>query len=232
MKTWTVLYRLALAAVPVVILAAAAAAQGNAGASCPANAQGIQQETDCTCTAADLQAPRTVWGTDIYTDDSHVCTAARHAGVVGANGGAVRVTPRAGLQAYGGSSRNGVTTQNYGPWQRAFTVAAPGGKAAEAPAADPNMCPANFQAFRGRNQSLACNCTAAQVAQGTVWGTDVYTDDSSICRAALHAGVVPAAGGPVRLQSAPARQSYPGSTRNGVTTQQFGPWAGAFSFAK
>lgn len=224
----TLIHRIALAAVPLAMLSAAAAAQGN---SCPANAQGIQQTTECTCTAAAVQAAGTVWGTDIYTDDSHVCTAARHAGVIGANGGAVQITPRPGLQAYGGSSRNGVSTQNYGPWQRAFTVAAPGGKAAEAPA-DPNVCPANFQGFRGRNETIACNCTAAQIAQGTVWGTDVYTDDSSICRAALHAGVVPAGGGPVRVQSAPARQSYAASTRNGVTTQQFGPWAGAFGFAK
>ncbi len=221
------------AVLAVLALAAPALAQTNApaGASCPANAQGLSAETDCTCAAADLATPRTVWGTDIYTDDSHICSAARHAGVIGANGGAVRVSPRAGLQSYRGSVRNGVTSSDYGPWQRAFTVAAPGGKSTAAQV-DPNQCPANFQGWRNRTDIVTCNCAADQMTQGTVWGTDVYTDDSSICRAALHAGAITAAGGAVRMQRVPGRQSYAGSTRNGVTTQNYGPWEGAFSFAK
>ena len=36
--------------------------------------------------------------------------------------------------------------------------------------------------------TLVCEVTGS--SQGTVWGTDLYTDDSSIPAAAVHAGVL------------------------------------------
>ena len=69
-------------------------------------------------------------------------------------------------------------------------------------------------------------------AAGPLWGTDVYTDDSSICQAAVHAGAIPRSGGPVRVQAAPRQESYAGSERNGVTSQDYGAWEGSFGFAK
>jgi hypothetical protein len=218
-------------AAAATIAAVDACAQTNAPATmqaCPANAQGIQQTIECACTALEMQSAQPVWGTDVYTDDSHICSAARHAGVIGANGGSVRVTPQGGLQSFPGSTRNGVTTQTFGPWQRAYTVAAGETKSA----LDPNQCPSNFQGFSGRSQVVTCTCSADQTTQGTAWGTDVYTDDSSICRAAVHAGAIPPTGGSVRVQPAPGRQSYAGSARNGVTTENYGSWPNAFSFAR
>ena len=37
---------------------------------------------------------------------------------------------------------------------------------------------------------------------GSVWGTDMYTDDSSVCAAAQHAGKVGPAGGEVTVFAA------------------------------
>jgi hypothetical protein len=65
---------------------------------------------------------------------------------------------------------------------------------------------------------------------GTVWGTDVYTDDSSICAAARHAGVVLAEGGTVRLRAAPGQSRYPASRRNGISTSSWDRWDGSFVF--
>ncbi len=67
-------------------------------------------------------------------------------------------------------------------------------------------------------------CPASGVA-ASAWGTDVYTHDSSICTAAVHAGrITLASGGNVTIEMAPGQSSYPGSTRNGITTSTWGSW--------
>lgn len=64
---------------------------------------------------------------------------------------------------------------------------------------------------------------------GPVWGTDIYTADSSLATAAVHARVV--AVGETQVVKvtvvAPLAQ-YQGSTRNGITSHSFGPYATAF----
>ncbi len=66
----------------------------------------------------------------------------------------------------------------------------------------------------------------------TVWGTDVYTDDSSVCTAAVHAGKISRAqGGTVTFETRAGQSSYQGTTRNGVTTLDWiTPWPGSFVF--
>ncbi|KAG8555482.1 hypothetical protein GDO81_017719 [Engystomops pustulosus] len=64
----------------------------------------------------------------------------------------------------------------------------------------------------------------------SVWGTDVYTDDSSICRAAIHAGLIPNEGGEVTVWKTPGHVSYSGSTRNGITTKHYGTWPRHLNF--
>jgi Ca2+-binding EF-hand superfamily protein len=67
------------------------------------------------------------------------------------------------------------------------------------------------------------------VSRGSVWGTDVYTADSSIAAAAVHAGVVEV--GQTRLVKVtllPGAERYEGSVRNGVTTQSYGGFARSF----
>jgi hypothetical protein len=224
------------AAIAVVLccIGSAASAQSNApaGASgravrvCPATAQAIREPTDCVCTAAAVETEAPLWGVDIYSDDSSICRAARHAGVVTPGGGTVRVTPLGPQQSFAGAERHGITSQRYGQFPRAFSVAASEARSS----VDLDQCPTNFQAYRTRGGALSCICAGEQTTAGTVWGTDVYTDDSAICRAAVHAGAIPATGGPVRLHTVRGRQSYAGSARNGVRTEGFGAWQGAFAF--
>ena len=60
---------------------------------------------------------------------------------------------------------------------------------------------------------------------GTVWGTDDYTDDSSVCAAAVHAGAITkATGGRVNIEMLTGLPSYSASTRHGVTTSPWGAW--------
>lgn len=61
--------------------------------------------------------PGTVWGSDVYTADSSVCTAAVHAGKITLDkGGVVTIEFTAGRQTYGATTRNGITTFNYGQY--------------------------------------------------------------------------------------------------------------------
>jgi hypothetical protein len=205
----------------------ARAAEQEQGLACPVDARDMRGPVDCICPPPSI-AGAMVWGTDIYSDDSNICAAAVHAGIIGLGGGAIRVVPRDGIPAFSGSTRNGVSTLDYGPWERAFTLERGVSKASY----DPNQCPADFAPLRGREGVVVCNCSAAQTLQGAVWGTDVYTDDSSVCLAAVHAGAIGRGGGRVRVLATRGRQAYAGSTRNGVTSQAYGRWPNAFSFAQ
>lgn len=69
-------------------------------------------------------------------------------------------------------------------------------------------------------------------AAGPLWGTDVYTGDSAISVAAVHAGVVKAGETTVVkiVVEQPLRQ-YQGSTRNGATSHDFGQYVTAYRLA-
>lgn len=76
--------------------------------------------------------------------------------------------------------------------------------------------------------------TYACPAGGTthpVWGTVVYTDDSSVCTAAVHAGrITVEEGGRVTILMQPGQESYDGTERNGVHSAGWGSWGGSFVF--
>jgi hypothetical protein len=73
-------------------------------------------------------------------------------------------------------------------------------------------CPANFE--------LA-----------TIWGDFTYTHDSSICTAAVHAGVISlASGGNVIAKLKSGLDAYPSVERNGVTSSSWPSWPYAFVF--
>jgi hypothetical protein len=86
----------------------------------------------------------------------------------------------------------------------------------------------NMLTLRGQNGKVfPFEVTGRQ--QGPVWGTDTYTDDSSVAAAAVHAGVLqPGQKGVVAVTILPGRETYTGSVRHGVTTASWTAWAGSF----
>ncbi|MBI5515137.1 MAG: hypothetical protein HY909_15275 [Deltaproteobacteria bacterium] len=82
---------------------------------------------------------------------------------------------------------------------------------------------------RGHNGNrVVYNCPAGG-SPHTVWGSGPYTDDSSVCSAAVHAGVISAAeGGEVTMELRPGRDRYQGTARNGVESRPYGAWPGSF----
>lgn len=85
--------------------------------------------------------------------------------------------------------------------------------------------------MRGRNGERFTFVCAANGVNGRLWGTSLYTDDSSICTAAVHAGLITVAtGGNVTIEIRPGASSYQASTRSGVSSRSFGSWDGSFVF--
>jgi hypothetical protein len=178
-----------------------------------------------------------IWGTDIYTDDSSICTAAVHAGLFTTQwGGTVVIEIRPGAAAYAASTRNGVTSRDYGSWAGSYVIVS--GKSNPVTNTVHNVPDTNWgtQAigWRGQNgQYYTLQCPPRGAIAGNLWGTDLYTDDSSICTAAVHAGLITvAAGGVVTIEIRPGAAAYAASTRNGVTSRSYGGWAGSFIFSK
>lgn len=64
-----------------------------------------------------------IWGSDIYTKDSSICTAAVHAGLFSfADGGIVTIEYRPGRLTYGSTERNGIKSKTFGEYPRSFVV--------------------------------------------------------------------------------------------------------------
>lgn len=170
-------------------------------------------------------APGTVYGTDVYTDDSSVCSAAVHAGVVSLErGGPVTVLLGGAQQSYRGSTRNGVTSQDFAAWPGSYSF----DRSAEPATVDWATTAGGVEGYIG---SVAVNCPAGGQVQ-RVWGTDLYTSDSSLCSAAAHAGVIsPASGGPVTVRISGGQDAYTGSRRNGVESAAYGRWKSSFQVA-
>jgi LCCL domain len=70
------------------------------------------------------------------------------------------------------------------------------------------------------------------VTEGQVWGTDIYTRDSCLGAAAVHAGLLkPGATAPLRVTVVAALDSYPGTMRNEVTTSDYGNFPHAWKLS-
>jgi len=64
-----------------------------------------------------------IWGSEVYTSDSHLGTVAVHAGILKAGQkGILTVRVLSGQKSYRGATRNGITSQSYGAWGVSFTV--------------------------------------------------------------------------------------------------------------
>jgi hypothetical protein len=171
-----------------------------------------------------------VWGTNVYTDDSSVCTAAVHQGLIDfSDGGAVTIQIEEGQDAYVGSEANGVTTSSYGSWGGSFSF--PDAEPLEVTATIDWSSSASAYADRGGSE-FTVECEPDGVA-GSVWGTGTYTDDSSVCTAAVHAGLITLAdGGEVTFRLIPGEESYAGSSANGIDSSDYGSWGASFELVE
>jgi hypothetical protein len=173
------------------------------------------------------------YGTGTYTDDSRVCSAAVHAGLITpVKGGTVKIKIVPGKPNYLGSTKNGITSSSYGAWAGAFVFYVP-------------PKPTGPVLDGGTGWKATANAWAAKVGSryryscppngklAPVKGTKTYTVDSSVCSAAVHAGEISVTqGGNVIILIQAGKSSYAGTFKNGVTSQASGPAKASFVFTK
>ena len=196
-------------------------------ATCPYDAvtyRGSKKTVYCFCPATATQKG-TVWGTGIYTDDSSICRAAVHAGEISEDGGYVQFTVSGGRRSYDGSTVQGIYSKSYGNWKGSFNFG-------NFTTTQSEYCPRDARSNRGSNRTLTCYCSPKASGQGRIWGDGIYTDDSMICSAARHDGIISASGGEVTLRMRSGLPSYTASSRNGVTSMAYGKWEGSYSFVR
>jgi hypothetical protein len=76
------------------------------------------------------------------------------------------------------------------------------------------------------------NCPPGCANTGGLWGTDAYTGDSKVCKAAVHAGIITDAGGNVVVTIDPGRPAYRGSVRNGIRSNDYGNYSKSFHLSR
>jgi len=245
---------ISMVVVAALALGACKKTQEEPAPACPVSFKELAQQSKdatgplrCACSGA---ATGSIWGTDIYTQDSSICGAAQHAGVIDAKGGDVEVAATDGCESYVGTVRNGVTTSAWGQYPGSFYFtknAKPActTKAAAAPPVAPKevpivpaktaigACPLALASLGdvAAGQELECTCTPeAASSPATVWGSGTYTLDSGLCAAAVHAGVIDGKGGTVKAKVVAGCSKYVGSDVNGIKTASYGSYSFSMYF--
>ncbi|UJR07096.1 hypothetical protein I4U23_011384 [Adineta vaga] len=90
--------------------------------------------------------------------------------------------------------------------------------------------PGNLGGYRGNNGQVY-KFSITGTCSGSVWGTSIYTDDSYLSTAAVHAGYAQCGVATiVSVQVLPGQSSYTGSTQYGITSYSYGSFSGSYSF--
>jgi hypothetical protein len=190
---------------------------------------------------------QSIYGSDIYTDDSSICTAAVHAGIIDIErGGVVAIEIRPGRSIYGSTTRHGIKSNSFGQYGRSFVILSsdtsrnrPIKESGSNPAPDsdnedskdttPIAWDTSAGGFTGEEgQTYKFRCPAEGTEQ-PIYGNDVYTDDSSICTAAVHVGLISLErGGIVTIEIRPGRSTYGSTTRHSIKSNSFGQYGRSF----
>lgn len=178
-----------------------------------------------------------VWGTDIYTADSNVNTAAVHAGVLRhGETGKVRIEVLPGQDRYVGSTRNGVRSSDYGSYPLSFRFLPLSKTESFSPSGSEQIIyvlrelpPLNNLPWIA---GISVYIEVTGSTEGSVWGTDIYTHDSAVPAAAVHAGLLqPGQKGIVQLIMMEGQNTYKGSLRNGINSRDYGSWGKSYRLA-
>ncbi|CAM9700083.1 unnamed protein product [Lampetra fluviatilis] len=170
------------------------------------------------------QSTANVIGTHVYDVESGLCRSARHTGALGPGGGWIDVKRRGRTHTFNGSTRNGVRSLGKRRPANSFSVSASPVREVSCKDTLRDICPLKFPP-PPRCPRFVCPPRCTQ-AHGIVVGTGIYSDTSSVCLAAVHAGAVTAQGGG-RVDVVPAQQRkvFNASLRHGL--RSFG-WVSAF----
>lgn len=171
------------------------------------------------CPANCLYSNAKVWGTLYYDVQSSICRAAIHYGVIDNNGGLVEVARKDSFPFFVKATKNGVESFSKYKTANAFLVAKVEIKSVDCYTTVADICPFSDQHSTCPRVRCPDSCKNQPSYWSPVIGTGVYADSSSICRAALHAGVIKASGGYLDILAMDKKNSYTGSLKNGVQSE-------------
>ncbi|CAF4596531.1 unnamed protein product [Rotaria sp. Silwood2] len=164
-----------------------------------------------------------IYGTNIYTLDSNLATAAVHAGflcISETKNVTIKILP--GQESYTASTQNGVTSSSYGSWKGSYSFVV-----AMSPS---NVGPSNVADYSDKLAQTFSFVITGNV-NGSIYGTNIYTLDSNLATAAVHAGFLRIGETKnITIKILPGQESYTASTQNGVTSSSYGSWKGSYSF--
>jgi len=170
-----------------------------------------------------------------------------HVGLISLeHGGVVTIEIRPGRSTYGSTTRHGIKSTSWGEYARSFVILSSDvsryssnkeGRSGSRPDrnenGDSDVTPINwdtsaagFQGEKGRTYAFRC---PGEGSANTIYGSDTYTDDSSICTAAVHVGLITLErGGLVTIEIRPGRSTYGSTTRYGIKSTSWGEYARSF----
>ncbi|KAM9817664.1 cysteine-rich secretory protein LCCL domain-containing 2 [Neosynchiropus ocellatus] len=160
-----------------------------------------------------------VWGNLFYDAQSSICRAAIHFGVLDNRGGLVDVTRMEKLPFFVKATKNGVESLSKYKPGNAFVMSKVEEISADCYTTVAEICP--FKKPFSHCPRVVCPADCKQ--QPSYWspviGSNIYTDNSSICKSAIHAGVIKADGGLVDVLPLDKRKSYIGVLKNGIQSE-------------
>uniref|UniRef100_G3PNG2 LCCL domain-containing protein n=1 Tax=Gasterosteus aculeatus aculeatus TaxID=481459 RepID=G3PNG2_GASAC len=172
------------------------------------------------CPPGCLDSPGRVVGTGYYDMQSSVCGAGLHSGVIDNDGGWLDVTRVGRKQQFTKSYKNGIQSIGKNRSANSFKIESVPVKALSCDTTVALFCPFKKPIRHCPRSYCPRNCRRDSVAR--VIGTKYYSDKSSICRAAVHAGVIQnESGGYLDVMPVDKRKQYSSSYQNGITSERY-----------
>ena len=172
-----------------------------------------------------------VFGTAIFHPKSSICKAAQHSGALNkGEAGLIVVTIIGPKPIFQGSEGNdGTLSVQYQGSERSFSL-----KRASPITKISCYTKANQRKFEtyptGKEFVLKCPKKCSEIREADIYGTEIFTDSSSICRAAIHEGIINDLGGEVKIAIAEGKDNYKATNGFGIHSKEFGPHVRSFRF--
>ncbi|XP_075432788.1 cysteine-rich secretory protein LCCL domain-containing 2 [Ascaphus truei] len=172
------------------------------------------------CPAGCVNKKAKIFGTLFYDSMSSICRAALHYGVIDNNGGLVDITRNGRLPFFVKSTRNSIESLSKYKPANSFIVSKVAVQTLDCYTTVAEVCP--FKKPNTHCPRFYCppHCKNEPSYWAPVIGTNIYADRSSICKTAVHAGVIKdEAGGYVDVMPVEKKKHYIGSNKNGIHSE-------------
>eukprot|EP00066_Takifugu_rubripes_P019308 XP_011608574.1 PREDICTED: cysteine-rich secretory protein LCCL domain-containing 2 [Takifugu rubripes] len=171
------------------------------------------------CPANCINKKGKVWGTLFYDVQSSICRAAIHSGAIDNSGGLVHITRIDKQPFFVRSTKNGIESFSKHRTSNAFLLTKVEETSADCYATVAEVCPYKKPSSLCPRFFCPPDCKAQPSFWSPVIGNNIYADSSSICKAAIHAGVIGTDGGYVDVLPLDKRKNYVGVLKNGVQSE-------------